>query len=52
MTQSTDTNRQIVFAQRPVGAPSADTLRLENSDVPAAGAGEMLLWTEDLLLDP
>jgi NADPH-dependent curcumin reductase CurA len=52
MTQATDTNRQIVLAQRPVGAPNADTLRLETSDVPVAGAGEMLLRTEYLSLDP
>ena len=52
MTQSKDTNRQIVLAQRPIGAPNADTLRLENSDVPVAGAGEMLLRTEYLSLDP
>jgi len=52
MTQSTDTNRQIILAQRPVGAPNADTLRLKNSEVPVAGAGEMLLRTEYLSLDP
>ncbi|MEL7070761.1 MAG: NADP-dependent oxidoreductase [Cyanobacteria bacterium J06581_3] len=52
MTQSTDMNRQIVLAQRPVGALNADTLRLETSDVPVAGAGEMLLRTEYLSLDP
>ena len=52
MTQSTNTNRQIVLAQRPVGAPDANTLRLETSDVPVANAGEMLLRTEYLSLDP
>jgi len=52
MTQLTDTNRQIVLAKRPVGAPNADTLRLDTSDVPVAGAGEMLLRIEYLSLDP
>jgi alcohol dehydrogenase len=52
MTQTADTNRRIVLAQRPVGAPDADTLRLETSDVPVVGAGEMLLRTEYLSLDP
>lgn len=52
MTQNTDKNRQIVLAQRPVGAPNADTLRLETTDIPVAGTGEMLLRTAYLSLDP
>mgnify|MGYP000265319612 CR=1 FL=1 len=52
MTQTTDTNRQIVLAERPVGAPDEKTLRLETSDVPVPGAGEMLLRVEYLSLDP
>ncbi len=50
MTQ--DKNRQIVLAERPVGAPDANTLRLETAGTPVAGAGEMLLRTEYLSLDP
>ena len=52
MSQSTDTNRQIVLAERPVGEPNSDTLRLASSDIPVAGTGEMLLRTEYLSLDP
>ena len=52
MTQTTDTNRQIVLAERPVGAPDDKTLRLETSGVPVPGAGEMLLRVEYLSLDP
>jgi len=52
MTQSTTTNRQIVLAQRPIGAPDANTLRLENHEVPTPGKGQMLLRNEYLSLDP
>ncbi len=48
----TDTNRRFVLAERPIGAPDENTLRLETVDVPQAGAGEMLLRTEFLSLDP
>ncbi len=52
MIQDTVKNRQIVLAERPVGVPDANTLRLETSVKPVAGAGEMLLRTEYLSLDP
>ncbi|UWQ21533.1 NADP-dependent oxidoreductase [Jannaschia sp. W003] len=52
MTQSRDTNRRWVLAERPVGEPDDATLRLETGAVPRPGAGEMLLRTEWLSLDP
>lgn len=52
MTQTDTINRQLVLAERPKGAPTQDTLRLEKNAVPVAGKGEMLLRTEYLSLDP
>ncbi|CTQ50487.1 NADP-dependent oxidoreductase [Jannaschia donghaensis] len=52
MGQSNDVNRRIVLAERPKGAPNADTLRQETAPVPEAGAGEILLRTVWLSLDP
>lgn len=52
MPQTSDTNRRIVLAQRPKGTPDDNTLRLETSDIPVPGAGEMLVRTEFLSLDP
>ena len=52
MTHHSKTNRQFVLAQRPVGEPDSDTLRLETTDVPKAGEGEMLLKNKYLSLDP
>jgi NADPH-dependent curcumin reductase CurA len=52
MPQTSDTNRSIVLAERPKGAPNANTLRLETGPVPSAGPGEMLLRSEYLSLDP
>lgn len=52
MTQTDKTNRQIVLAERPVGLPDENTLRLEQTDIPTAGKGEMLLRTVYLSLDP
>ncbi|MGO4908318.1 NADP-dependent oxidoreductase [Pseudorhodobacter sp. W20_MBD10_FR17] len=52
MTQTTTTNRQLVLAERPKGEPTKDTLKLIESAVPVAGAGQMLLRTEFLSLDP
>ena len=52
MTQTTQSNRRIVLAERPKGAPDENTLRLETVDVPAAGSGQMLLRTVYLSLDP
>ncbi len=52
MTQSSTTNRQLVLAQRPKGEPDHNTLRLETTAIPKAGAGQMLLRNEYLSLDP
>ena len=46
------TNRRIVLASRPVGAPIGTDFRLENSDKPAPSEGEMLLRSVYLSLDP
>ncbi len=52
MTQSDRINRQWILAERPVGEPDDNTLRLIDSPVPAPGKGEMLLRAEYLSLDP
>ena len=52
MTQSANSNRQIVLAARPQGMPNENTLRLEETDVPKPGSSEMLLRTVYLSLDP
>ncbi|RZP78455.1 NADP-dependent oxidoreductase [Vibrio vulnificus] len=50
MTQPT--NRQIVLASRPVGAPTAENFALRQSDIPTPAQGEMLLRSVYLSLDP
>ncbi|MCR9105079.1 MAG: NADP-dependent oxidoreductase [Gammaproteobacteria bacterium] len=45
-------NRKIVLASRPVGKPSVNNFRLEESAVPTIGEGEILLRTRYLSLDP
>lgn len=52
MTQAQTKNRQIVLAQRPQGMPDENTLRLDESALPIVRAGEMLLKTRYLSLDP
>jgi len=52
MTQTDTTNRQLILAERPKGEPGANTLRLVESPVPVPSAGQMLLRTEYLSLDP
>ncbi|WP_420792881.1 NADP-dependent oxidoreductase [Lentisphaera profundi] len=52
MEQSEKSNRQFVLAERPVGVPNDDTLRLETTDLPIAQEGQMLLRTVFLSLDP
>ena len=52
MPQSDTVNRKFVLAERPVGEPNDDTLRLETEAVPTAGKGQMLLRNEYLSLDP
>jgi NADPH-dependent curcumin reductase CurA len=46
------TNRRIVLARRPEGAPTAENFRLEQVETPALRSGEVLLRTEWLSLDP
>jgi NADPH-dependent curcumin reductase len=45
-------NRRIVLAARPTGAPLASDFREEDSDIPVPAAGEVLLRTLYLSLDP
>jgi len=52
MPQSAKINRRVVLAKRPVGEPTAETLRLEAGPLPKASAGQMLLRTQYLSLDP
>ena len=52
MTQSTSTNRRIVLASRPVGAPTAVNFQLQQVAVPVPAAGQVLLRTLSLSLDP
>jgi NADPH-dependent curcumin reductase len=52
MKQTRTTNRRLILAERPNGAPTASTLKLATSTPPAPQQGEMLLRTEFLSLDP
>ena len=52
MSQTNSTNRQWLLNERPKGEPDDRTLRLAECPVPTAGAGEMLLRTVFLSLDP
>ena len=52
MAQTESVNRSLVLAERPQGVPDENTMRLETGAVPVPGAGEMLLRTEYLSLDP
>ena len=45
-------NRQILLNARPVGAPTPNDFRLETNDVPQPTAGQVLLRTMYLSLDP
>lgn len=45
-------NRRFVLASRPTGKPTVENFRLETAEVPKAGAGEVLLKTRYLSLDP
>lgn len=44
--------RAVVLVSRPVGEPSAADFRLENQELPPLGAGQVLLRTIYLSLDP
>jgi NADPH-dependent curcumin reductase CurA len=52
MPQNTTINRRIVLNARPRGAPTAEDFRLENDPVPRPEAGQVLLRTLYLSLDP
>ena len=52
MKQTSTTNRRLVLAERPIGAPTTSTFILETAEVPSPPDGEMLLRTEFLSLDP
>ncbi|MDF7800032.1 NADP-dependent oxidoreductase [Pontiellaceae bacterium B1224] len=52
MTQSKTCNRQILLNARPHGAPKPTDFRLEQTEVPMVGKGEVLLRTLYLSLDP
>ncbi|EKS9911375.1 NADP-dependent oxidoreductase [Burkholderia multivorans] len=52
MSQSKTANRRIVLNSRPVGAPTPNDFRVETGDVPTPGAGQVLLRTVWLSLDP
>lgn len=52
MSQTRQSNRRIVLASRPHGAPTPANFRLDNQAMPNAGEGEVLLRTVYLSLDP
>ena len=45
-------NRRFVLAKRPVGLPTADVFRLEETDIPEPAEGEVVAKTLYLSLDP
>lgn len=52
MSKTGSTNRQWLLNERPKGEPTDRTLRLVEGPIPTVGAGQMLLRTEFLSLDP
>lgn len=52
MPDTAPTNRRIVLAARPRGAPTPADFRLETAPIPAPSDGEVLLRTLHLSLDP
>src|SRR5499427_8378218 len=44
--------RQIVLASRPQGRPKLSDFRLEETEIPSPGAGQILLQVQYLSLDP
>lgn len=52
MSQSTQQNRRFLLASRPHGEPVADNFRLETVATPQPAAGQVLLRTIYLSLDP
>ena len=51
-TQSKTSNRQILLASRPIGAPTAENFRLEHSGIPVPATGQLLVRNLYLSLDP
>lgn len=52
MTQTKTANRRFVLAERPIGEPDENTLRLETQDLPVPGKRQMLVRNAYLSLDP
>lgn len=52
MTETLSLNRRILLARRPDGIPGAADFRVEEVEIPVPAAGEMLLRTHYLSLDP
>jgi NADPH-dependent curcumin reductase CurA len=52
MPRSNTVNRRFVLAERPIGEPDENTLRLETADIPKPAKGQMLLLNRYLSLDP
>ena len=52
MNQNTTRNRRILLNSRPVGAPVDANFRLDEAPIPQAAAGQVLLRTLYLSLDP
>ncbi|AMP00756.1 zinc-binding dehydrogenase family protein [Collimonas arenae] len=52
MSQSKTINRRILLASRPNGAPTVENFKLDQSPVPVPAAGQVLLRTVYLSLDP
>ena len=52
MPQASSINRRIILRSRPVGAPTPENFELEEQVVPSPAAGQLLLRTLYLSLDP
>jgi NADPH-dependent curcumin reductase len=52
MPQALNVNRRILLNSRPSGKPSLDNFRVDSADVPTPAAGQLLLRTLYLSLDP
>ncbi|MHA7847428.1 NADP-dependent oxidoreductase [Serratia sp. D1N4] len=52
MSQQQHQNRRFVLASRPHGEPHAENFRLETTEIPQPAAGQLLLRTVYLSLDP
>jgi len=52
MSQNANINHRIVLAARPKGSPTLGDFRLEETDIPEPKAGQLLLRTLYLSLDP